>query len=288
MMETDNSTASQARATETEKKIGSPEKRPVTLITGASEGIGRALALQFAHHEHDLLLLARSHKNLEMVTDEIQQLYPVRVFILPCDLLEADSLEKLQEFVAENNLFIDILINNAGVGLAGAFTMQDRQRLLDMHDLNMRCATELMHMVLPEMLARNNGGIINIASLGAFIPGPYQAGYYASKSYLVSLTRAVRAEHFFSKVRIATVLPGPVDTGFHKRMGSDGAFYPEAVGCMQASTVAWYTYWGYVLRLTLIIPGIRNIFYALALKFIPHAVMMPFMGWILKRRLKRA
>ena len=262
------------------------DRLPVALITGASEGIGAALARKFAAGGHHLLLVARNLEHLEQVRDDILETCDVQAFVLSRDLTVPGAGDDILDFTKDHGLYVRYLVNDAGRGMAGPFIEREKDVTLNMLDLNMRALTELTRIFLPEMVRRKEGGILNIASLGGFIPGPYQAAYYASKSYVISLTRAVAAENMFSGVRFSVVCPGPVATGFHKRMGAQGAYYPKVTaGCISAHKTALYAYYGFMGRVPVIIPGILNNFYAIALKFIPHAFLLPFMGWILKRRL---
>ncbi len=260
--------------------------KPVSLITGASEGIGKALAHEFAQGKHDLVLLARSKEKLEAVQAVLVKEYGIRVFVLQEDLAQHSYLESLDKLLADNQLYIRFLVNNAGLGLAGYFhkrTMAETQQLLA---VNIHALTTLSHHYLPDMLERSDGGILNIASLGAFIPGPYQVVYYASKSYVVSLTKALSVENFFSGVRFSVLCPGPVKTGFHKKMGAETAYYSDTAATESAQKVAAMGYSGLMCDKSVVFPSLTNFLGAVALKFIPHDLLLPFMAWILRRRVK--
>lgn len=137
---------------------------------------------------------------------------------------------------------------------------------------------------LPDMLARARGGILNVASLGGFLPGPHQAAYYASKAYVVSLTEALAIENAGCGVRICAAAPGPVDTKFHEKMGAAGAFYLKLMWPMDPVRAARIIYSGFAGRRTIIVPGLLASLNSFGARYMPHAILTPVMGWILKRR----
>ena len=151
-----------------------------------------------------------------------------------------------------------------------------------MIDLNVAALTRLMHHALPGMLARGRGGILNVASLGGLVPGPYQAAYYASKAYVISLTEAVGSEAAGQGVRLTALAPGPVDTGFHAAMGSEFSFYRQLILPLSPEGTANAAYRGYVLGCHLVVPGLINKVLALALRILPHTLLLPFVGWLLR------
>ena len=137
------------------------------------------------------------------------------------------------------------------------------------------------------MLARGHGGIINLASLGGLIPGPNQAVYYASKAYVVSLTRALAAENAGRGVRMLAVAPGPVDTGFHQAMGTELSFYRQLLIALSARQVAFESYLAFKLGWHLYVPGVTGKLLQVAVWIIPHALLLPLIGWLLRRRDER-
>ena len=139
-----------------------------------------------------------------------------------------------------------------------------------------------MHHTLPRLIARGRGGILNVASVGGLVPGPYQAAYYASKAYVISLTEAVGTEIAGLGVRMCVLAPGPVNTGFHQAMGTDFSFYRQLILPLSAQATANAAYRGYVLGCRLVVPGIMNKLLAIALKIIPHALLMSIVGWLLR------
>lgn len=256
---------------------------PYVVITGASEGIGRALATRFAEDGHALLLVARSAAPLEVAAGELRGRFKSKVEICPVDLATAAGCARVEAQLVELGGFADILVNNAGIGLSGQFYGQSREDIARLCDLNMRSLTDLMRRFLPGMCVRGRGGILNVASFGGLIPGPHQAVYYASKAYVISLTEAVRFEARGEGVRIAVLLPGPVATKFHAKMGADASYY-RLLGAHSAETIARSGYAGFMWGRTLIVPGFLLPFGWLGAKVIPHVLLLPLIGWLLKRR----
>jgi len=257
---------------------------PAVVVTGASRGIGRALAMRFARADRDVVLIARDEEALATAAADIARSTAVRAVPLALDVTLADTPERLDAALRAAGLYADVLVNNAGIGLAGAFATQSAQDLDRLIALNITAATRLMHHALPQMLARGRGGILNIASLGALVPGPHQAAYYASKAYLLSLTEAVAHEARGRGVRIAAVAPGPVDTKFHRTMQAESALYRTLVPALRAETVARSAYRGYQLGRTVIVPGVLASLAALAVKLVPHPVTVPIVGALLAVR----
>jgi hypothetical protein len=254
---------------------------PAVIVTGASRGIGRALASRFAHAGHDLMLIGRERAPLEAAAGDISRTAGVRAVALALDVTSPTAPAQIDAALRDQKLHADVLVNNAGIGLAGPFTDHSLQTLEQMIDLNVTAASRLMHHVLPGMLARGRGGVLNVGSLGGLVPGPYQAAYYASKAYLVSMTVAVAHEARGRGVRIAVVAPGPVATTFHRAMQAESALYRTMVPAISAEAVARSAYRGFMIGRTLIVPGVLPSLAALAVKVLPHAVTVPIVGALL-------
>lgn len=257
----------------------------VTLITGASDGIGRAITIECARRSDRLLLIARNDTPLEETAATIAARYPqTTVATLPLDITDPSALGRLDAWFAANDAFVERLVNNAGVGLAGEFADHDPAELDQLIALNVHAATRLMRHVLPAMLIRGHGGIINVASMGGLVPGPYQAAYYASKAYLVSLTRAVAWEIRGRGVRLCAIAPGPVETHFHARMGADEALYRYLLPAISAERVAKSALFGYDLGRTLVVPGVLPKLLALFLHVLPASLLIPLLAVLLRPR----
>ena len=166
----------------------------------------------------------------------------------------------------------------------GAFTSHDPAELDRLVELNIAALSRLTRAFLPDMLVRGRGGIINIASLGGFSPGPYQAAYYASKAYVISLTRALAHENRGMGVRFAVVAPGPVETRFHARMDAERAFYRRFLPALSPARVARATMFWYAQGSTVIVPGLFNTALALALGFLPGLLTIPVVALLLHPR----
>ena len=192
------------------------------LITGASGGIGAALATLFAKDRSRLILVARSGGKLEALAKELSQQFGINVLALPYDIGTPDGVEALARDIEKRGLEIDVLVNNAGFGANGAAIKLDRDEQLGIIDLNIRALTDLTLRFLPSMVARGRGGVMQIGSIAGLMPGPYMAVYYASKAYVDRFTQALVLENAGKGVTIINVMPGVTETGFaaRARMGN--------------------------------------------------------------------
>ena len=258
------------------------EKRPVTVITGASSGIGRALAHEFAAHGHELVLVARREEALTAVADAIAAKGVRRPTVLRLDVGRIDAARDLSEALATRGLDPEILVNNAGFALLGAADRLDRGEQLAMLDLNVRALTD-MCLIFADSIERRRGGILNVASIAGFMPGPHMAVYYASKAYVLSLTEAIAAETAGEGVRVCALAPGPVRTAWHDRAGAGNAVYRYLLPA-SAEAVARAGYAGYVLGLRVIVPGLLSPILAFFLRALPHRMTTPLVSWLLKPR----
>src|SRR5882672_4116307 len=200
--------------------------RPVTVITGASAGIGVALARVFAKNGHALALVARRADRLNALAGEIAAAGGARPIVIAADLTQDGSAHRIGEALAAVGAEPQYMVNNAGFGLLGRAAERDRAEQLAMIDLNVRVLTELSLAFL-ESLARHRGGILNVGSLAGFLPGPGMAVYYASKAYVLSFSEALHSELAARGVRITVLCPGPVPTEFGARAGSKNGLAPQ-------------------------------------------------------------
>lgn len=185
------------------------------LITGASSGIGKSIANTYAKMGYDLILVARDKEKLELVKEEIGSKVNVELCVM--DLTDIDNCKRLYNMYRD----IDILINNAGMGKFGEFVDIDLEAELEMIDINVRSMHTLMKLYLDDMVKRDRGMILNVASIAGFMPGPLMSTYYATKNYVVSLSEGVREElrKGKSKVKVSILCPGPVKTNFDNVAG---------------------------------------------------------------------
>lgn len=186
----------------------------VALVTGASAGIGRELAREFARHGHDVVLTARRRVELEQLAGELRRDYGVRVLCVDGDLGDSDFPTALHAQLAERGVQVEVLVNNAGFGLMGDFVGLDERRQLDMLQLNVVALTHLTRLFVPAMVQRGHGGVLNVASVAAFQPGPTMAVYHATKAFVVSFSRALREELRGSGVTVTVLCPGVTSTEF--------------------------------------------------------------------------
>ena len=189
------------------------------LITGASAGLGEGFARALAADGHDLILTARRADRLEALAAELRTRHGVAVHVLAADLADSVAPAQLMAEIAAAGLSVDTLINNAGYGLRGAVAALDADAQLGIIDVNCRALVALARAVLPGMIARKDGGILNIASTAAFQPGPWMAVYYASKAFVLSFSEALHEEVREHGVRVAALCPGPTHTEFADRAG---------------------------------------------------------------------
>jgi short-subunit dehydrogenase len=193
------------------------------LVTGASVGIGQELARLLAADGHALVLVARDAERLNRLADELRKSGSPHVRVLPTDLSKPDACPRLAESLTREKIDIDILINNAGFGVHGPFARVDLQKQLDLLQVNITALTHLTGLLLPGMIQRRRGRVMNVASVAAFVPGPYLATYFASKAYVVSFSLALSYECRGTGVTVTAVCPGPTQTEFFTRAGISSA-----------------------------------------------------------------
>lgn len=250
--------------------------RPVTLITGASAGIGAELARVFAEHGHELVLVARREDRLAALADEIAAGGRQRPTLLRVDLERRDAVSGLAAELTSRGLEPQIVINNAAFGLVGRADKLSRDEQLAMIDLNVRALTELS-LAFVESLARHRGGILNVASVAAFMPGPGMAVYYASKAFVLSFSEALHQELSERGVRVTTLCPGPVPTEFQARAGL-GDRMPNVLA-LPAERVARIGYDGLMRGKRVVVAGIGNRIGVFLLRFMPNALLLPLLDW---------
>lgn len=229
-----------------------------TLITGASGGIGYELAKLFAQDRVRLVLVARNGDKLASVAQELRSLGAPRVEAIVADLARAEAVPALRQELGTRHLDIDVLVNNAGHGQSGSFATTDQATELGMIQLNVGALTALTKGMLPGMLARGRGRILNVASTAGFQPGPFAAVYSATKAFVLSFSEALAEELAGTGVTVTTLAPGPTATGFAARanMQRSRLFRPGTT--MTAQQVATAGYTGLKRGRRLIVPGLLN------------------------------
>jgi uncharacterized protein len=244
------------------------------LITGASSGIGLDLAKLFAADHANLVVVARREDLLQALAAQLRATYPIQVEVITSDLSQSGAPAQLCEQLAQRQLQVDVLVNNAGFGDRGPHLQIPLDRQLQMIQVNLTSLTELTHRLLPAMLLRNRGGILNVASTAAFQPGPNMAVYYATKSYVLSYSEALHEELRHTSVTCTCLCPGATHTEFAATANmSESRLFK--LGAMSSHDVARAGYYAFKARQAVVIPGIKNKLGAWSVRFSPR--------WIVRR-----
>jgi uncharacterized protein len=249
-----------------------PSPPPHTaLVTGASAGIGLELARLLAADGHKIILVSRDETKLQALAVELRAAGSADVRVIPADLSRPNAAEKLA------GIEIDILMNNAGFGVHGSCWQADLQKQLDLIQVNVAALTHLTRLFLPGMIERRRGRIMNVASVAAFLPGPYMAAYYASKAFVLSFSLAVSQECRGTGVTVTAVCPGPTQTEFFARAGINDA--PIVSGqMMTAAAVARIGYNAMLKGKPLVVTGLPNKFLAQATRLAPRMLAAKIAG----------
>ncbi len=233
------------------------EQKLITLITGASGGIGEYLAYQFAAQGEDLLLVARSEDKLQKLSAKIEARYKVKVAIFTLDLSAQNACDRLDKYVNDNGFSVKHLVNNAGFGLNGSMAKLDSDEQLNMIDLNVRALADLSLRYLADV-TKNAGGIMNVASTISFMAAPYMGVYGATKAFVLSFTEALAQENVNKNIKISAICPGPTKTGFGVRSHIDRSDLFDYVPTMSAEEVAKIAFQGYMRGQVIVVTGISN------------------------------
>jgi short-subunit dehydrogenase len=253
------------------------EKRRA-LITGASSGLGLELARLFAADGHDLVLVARRRDRLEALAVELAK-PGLDIVIIAADLGDPATPAALIQQLDRQGLPIDYLVNNAGFGSRGKFWTLPRALELQMIDVNCRALVELTHRVLPGMIGRGFGRVLNIASTAAFQPGPHMATYYASKAFVLHFSEALAHELRETGVRVTAHCPGATATGFAEA-ASLGSIRLFSAGVADPAKVARHAYRAMHRGKVVAIAGPANWFAAFTIRFMPRAWARALSSWI--------
>jgi short-subunit dehydrogenase len=240
--------------------------RAVTLITGASAGLGAEFARQCAARGDELVLVARRRERLEALAAQIGG-----GEVITADLAAPGAAEQLMRDVEARGLAVSTLINNAGFGLTGRFAGLPLDRQREMIDLNIGALVELTHLVLPGMIERGAGAILNVASTAAFQPGPGFAVYFATKSFVLSFTEALHQELKRTNIKVSALCPGPTRTEFGAVAGVTSAAFDRLAAEAPAVVAAGLA--GLSRNRAVVVPGLTNKFSSQSSRFIPRAVM---------------
>lgn len=252
-----------------------------TLITGASEGLGREFALIAAAEGRDLILAARQAQKMEAMAEELRTRHKIAVEVIPTDLVDPDAVELLWR-KASSRRRIDILVNNAGLGHNGPFGTADFVREEVSFLVNAFAPTILMRHAIPHMQAAGGGRILNVASIAAFLPNPYMAVYGATKAYLLSLGDAVNEEIKGTGVTITTLCPGATATNFQKDAAMEEAPLMKGQSLPTAASVAKSGWKAMKRGKRIKIPGLRNWINVFGMRFLPRATVAGMAAKLLK------
>jgi short-subunit dehydrogenase len=250
--------------------------RPITVITGASSGIGDALARVFARHGHELALVARRGERLNALADAIAATGAPRPIVIVEDLCAPGAAARIGEALARAGAEPQYMVNNAGFGLVGHAPEHDRAEALAMIDLNVRALTDLS-LAFVDSLTRHQGGLLNVGSVAGFLPGPGMAVYYASKAYVLSFSEALHSELRRRGVRVTALCPGPVATEFAERagiVGSPAGRLAPGLLATSAAAVAEQGYRGLMRGRRVVVPGVGNRFVAFIVPFVPRRLLL--------------
>jgi len=231
--------------------------RPIALVTGASAGIGREFADILAREGHDLVLVARREPELTALAAELKERYGADSRVIPADLSKARAVQSIVKELGPDAV-VDVLINNAGFGGHGRFWERNRDEDLRQIAVNVTALTELTRALLPGMVARHRGRILNVASTAAFQPGPFMAVYYATKAYVLSFSQALAEELVGTGVTVTTLCPGVTVTEFQQVAGVEHVPLTKGPLSMSAASVAEAAYRGLAAGKLMVVPGVHN------------------------------
>lgn len=255
--------------------------RAAVVITGASDGIGAELARIFAAKGHETVLVARRRDRLEALSDEIAAAgAKKKPLVVELDLSVPGADAMLEQTLTAAGLTVEMLVNNAGFGLIGPMLKLEAAEQLAIVDLNVRALTALTLRFLPQIVAAK-GGVLNVASIAAFMPGPNFTVYYATKAYVLSFTEALAQEMAALGVNVTCLCPGPVTTGFQARAGMEfsGAMAAMKPALVPAAEVARQGYEGLVAGKRVVVPGLANKAMLAMVRMTPRSILLPVLAF---------
>lgn len=252
------------------------------LITGASNGIGLELAKIFASKKTNLVLVARSENKLKSLGQELSDKYNLQCYVYACDLSIPDQANKVYEFCKQNNIQVTYLINNAGFGDYTPFQESKLNMQEEMINLNILTLTKLTHLFLQDMISKRAGGIMNIASTAAFMPGPYMSVYFASKAYVLSFSEALSAELEGTGVNVTAICPGPTQSQFFVNASAENSNMTKGRSMPSAEEVATFAYDRFMRKDAVAIHGVTNKMMATLVRFFPRGLVRKMVRLFMK------
>lgn len=251
------------------------------LITGASSGIGEAFAHELAKQGMNLVLTARSHQKLVSLASYLSKTYAIKTYVVAADLTDPKTPQYIYNFLQTNELGIDLLINNAGFGKWTHFLDENDQTYAQMLELNINAVVKLSHLLLPDMLTKGEGGIINVASTGAFQPCPYIAVYAASKAFVLSFSEALYGEYSKKGITVTALCPGNTETGFQKTANAD----TRSMASESAEAVAKLGLKAFMDDKNFIVTGVSNYFQSFIPRLLPRKKVINIVEKIMFKRI---
>ncbi len=243
------------------------------LLTGASSGIGLELARLFARDGYRLVLVADDTAKLNQATQELGAISDQPITTIVQDLAEVGAAHQIADRLAAQGTEIDVLVNDAGIGTYGQFIETDLEEETRLLHINIVAPTQLTKRLLPGMVARKRGRILNLASVASFMPGPLMTVYYASKAYVLSFSEGLAEEVRGSGVTVTALCPGPTETGFQQRAAMEESRLVKGVRLQSAADVAKAGYAGMLAGKTVVIPSWSDRVTTIAPRFVPRAVV---------------
>lgn len=245
---------------------------PTALVTGASGGIGAAFARKLATEGHNLIIVARSEDKLNAIATDIRDQHGVQVHVFAMDLSTQQAPDELFAAITDAGLQVDVLINNAGYATYGHYWELERDREMRMIRLNVETLAHLTHLILPQMLQRRAGKILNVASTAAFVPGPLMSNYYATKAFVLSFSEGLAGELDGTGVTVTALCPGPTESGFQQRAEMTESKLVQS-GLMTADDVVETGYKAMMRGTVVQIVGARNQMQMLSIRFMPRGMV---------------
>lgn len=270
--------------------IPQPKPDRAALVTGASAGIGAAIARRLAERGHTLVLVARRKEKLDQLADELSSEFGVRAETLGCDLGKPASRSRLPSRIESLGLEVDVLVNNAGFATGGPFHESDPERELEQVRVLVEAVVALTSAFVPAMVRRRAGAILNVASTAGMQPLPYSAGYSAAKAYVLTFSEALHQELSGFGVTVTALAPGPVSTEFWDLAGwqvGSGQSFESAVprpAWVTAEQAAEAGVNGLAAGKRVVVPGLPVRAAMLASQYVPHALKLPAIEWAMRRR----
>lgn len=248
--------------------------KKITIITGASSGIGLELAWVCARNKHNLLLIARQEDKLLKLAEAIKEKYPVSIDCLLCDLSKPESAQVIYNYCQEKKLFVDFLINNAGFGDFRKFIDGDIKKQLDMISVNISTLVSLSHLFLKDMINNGGGKIMNLASTAAFQPGPLMSVYYASKAFVLHFSEAIANELKKNNITVTAICPGPTASNFKHTANLGNSRLMKKRGLPSSREVAEFAYKSMERGRVVAVHGLVNLLLTKLVNIIPRSIVV--------------